>query len=191
MLPSQVFKLRNRHFLVLDIIIFAVTPLLALSLRLDTSLGFILSLQKYQESLFIATALFTGIKLIIALSFGLYKHYWRYAGVDELVKIATLMGVAVIFQVLLFNVLQSISILDLPRSLPIIDGLLTLLLVGASRFGVRVIARSQQRGASKQCDRVLIIGAGNAGVSLVQQLRQDSALNLIPVAFIDDDPRKT
>jgi FlaA1/EpsC-like NDP-sugar epimerase len=56
---------------------------------------------------------------------------------------------------------------------------------------VRVIARSQQRGASKQCDRVLIIGAGNAGVSLVQQLRQDSALNLIPVAFIDDDPRKT
>jgi FlaA1/EpsC-like NDP-sugar epimerase len=191
MLPSQVFKLRNRHFLVLDIIIFAVTPLLALSLRLDTSLGFILSLQKYQESLFIATALFTGIKLIIALSFGLYKHYWRYAGVDELVKIATLMGVAVVFQALLFNVLQSISILDLPRSLPIIDGLLTLLLVGASRFGVRVIARSQQRGASKQCDRVLIIGAGNAGVSLVQQLRQDSALNLIPVAFIDDDPRKT
>lgn len=190
-LEKYLLKLRNRHFLLLDAIYFSFTPLLALSLRLDNSLSLVLSLERYQDSLLIATLLFLGIKLTIALVFGLYRHYWRYAGVDELVKIASLTTAAVILQTILFAVLQSLSIISLPRSLPAIDGLLTLLWIGGSRLCLRVVAQTQQRrGVLGRCERVLIIGAGNAGVSLVQELQRNSDLNLLPVAFIDDDSKK-
>ena len=190
-LEAHLLKLRNRHFLMLDTIIFAITPLFALCLRLDSSVGFVLSIERFQASLLLITVLFTVLKLAVSLSFGLYRHYWRYAGVDELIKIASLMAATIILQTLLFAGLQSLSIITLPRSLPAIDGLLTLLLVGGSRFGMRVIARSQQRRtALERCDRALIVGAGDAGVALVQELQRNSELNLVPVAFIDDDPQK-
>ncbi|NJM64457.1 MAG: polysaccharide biosynthesis protein [Acaryochloris sp. RU_4_1] len=193
-LGNYSFHLRNRHFFLIDTFLFALVPLFALSLRLDSAIGFILTFKRYQLDLLLVTVLFMVIKLTVFLSGGFYKHYWRYASIDELSNVAVLTSAAVILQTLAFAVLKSFSIISLPRSLPFLDGLVTLLLIGGIRFSVRALARSKQRSDTlKRRDtrkKVLIIGAGDAGVSLVQELERNPHMGLLPIAFVDDDPTK-
>ncbi|WP_299484614.1 nucleoside-diphosphate sugar epimerase/dehydratase [Acaryochloris sp. IP29b_bin.137] len=193
-LGNYCLHLRNRHFFLIDVFAFAFIPLFALSLRLDSALGFVLTFERYQSDLMLATVLFMMIKLTVFLSGGLYKHYWRYASIDELSNIAVLTGSAVILQILSFAVLKSLSVLSLPRSLPFLDGLLTLLVIGSIRFSIRALERKKRQSEfSARRDlrkRALIVGAGNAGVSLVQELERSPHIGLIPVAFVDDNPDK-
>lgn len=186
--------LRNRHFFLVDVFSFALIPLFALSLRLDTALGFVLTFERYQSDLILVTLLFMVIKLTVFLSGGFYKHYWRYASIDELSNVAVLTGSAVILQTLSFAVLKSLSLIALPRSLPFLDGLITLLLIGGSRFSVRALERKKQRNyTSERRDprkRALIVGAGDAGVSLLQELERNPHIGLLPIAFVDDNKAK-
>ena len=189
-LCKWVLKLRNRHLFIFDIIVFSIIPLLALILRLDGNLA----LAKYTSGLAIATILFLTVKLTVFWSFGFYKRYWRYASIDELAEIATLILAGVVLQTLLFEILHYIPNLPihrLPRSLPLLDGLLSCIFVGGIRFSVRAVERAVQ-GRVGFCprERVLIVGAGNAGVALVQEMQRNPKLGLHPVAFIDDDPEK-
>lgn len=183
-------KLRNRHLFFVDVFIFSITPLIALLLRHDGRLD----INFYAESLAIATGLFLAIKVAVFWSLGFYRRYWRYASIEELVYVGVLTTAAVIVQVILFNTLKfvlPVSVSGLPKSLPFIDGLLTCLMIGGLRFSFRVTERLQQRRASFDLEeRVIVIGAGNAGVSLVQEMQRNPHLGLCPVAFIDDDPQK-
>ena len=145
-LGNYCLHLRNRHFFLIDAFAFAFIPLFALSLRLDSALGFILTFERYQADLMLITLLFMVIKLTVFLSGGFYKQYWRYASIDELSHVAVLTGSAVILQTLSFAVLKSLSIVSLPRSLPFLDGLLSLLIIGGIRFSVRALERKKQRG---------------------------------------------
>ncbi|MBF2017210.1 MAG: polysaccharide biosynthesis protein [Rivularia sp. T60_A2020_040] len=192
-LLSKLLKLRNRHLLIFDVIVFAITPLLALILRFDGDLA----LQSYISDLVKATLLFLIVKIGVLYSFGFYRRYWRYASVEELTYVAMLIVAAVVIQTLLFDVVNFTlpSTVDrLPRSLPFIDGLLSIILIGALRFSVRVVERIRHSrtafnpGFPHQRERVLIVGAGSAGVSLVQEMQR--SLEFCPVAFIDDDRSK-
>lgn len=193
-LGNYCLHLRNRHFFLVDVFAFAFIPLFALSLRLDSALGFVLTFERYQADLMLATLLFMVIKLTVFLSGGLYKHYWRYASIDELSNVAVLTGSAVILQTLSFAVLKSLSVLSLPRSLPFLDGLLTLLIIGGIRFSIRALERKKRQNEfSERRDfrkRALIVGAGNAGVALVQELERSPHIGLLPIAFVDDNPSK-
>lgn len=192
-LLSKLLKLRNRHLLILDVVFFAITPLLALILRLDGDLA----LQSYISDLVTATLLFLIVKIGVLYSFGFYRRYWRYASVEELTYVAMLIVAAVVIQTLLFDIVNFTSpwtVDRLPRSLPFIDGLLSIILIGALRFSVRVVERVRHSrtnlipGFHHQKERVLIVGAGSAGVSLVQEMQK--SLEFCPVAFIDDDRSK-
>lgn len=186
----KLLELKNTHLLIFDIIIFLITPLLTLFIRLDGSLN----LQAHLSQIGIATLLFLLVKLIVFWSFNFYRRYWRYASVEELTYIAMLMVGVLVIQSITFNVLHYIlpSIIDkLPRSLPLIDGLLSCLFIGMLRFSFRVVERFIQRqGVFNPRERVLIIGAGSAGVSLVQDIQSNPKLGFHAVAFIDDDPQK-
>lgn len=191
-LSKKLIELRNRHFVFIDTIIFAITPLLALILRLDGSVA----LAPFKTGLSAIILLFLTVKLSVFFALGFYKRYWRYASIDELTQIAKATAIATILQTLIFVTfysLNSFGIDELPRSLPLLDGLLSLLLVGGLRFSIRELER-----VSKKCDRkfhrnerVLIVGAGNAGVALVKEMQQSPWLGFQPVAFIDDDPDKS
>ncbi|MEB3179200.1 MAG: nucleoside-diphosphate sugar epimerase/dehydratase [Nostocaceae cyanobacterium] len=189
-LLNPLLNLRNRHLFLLDILGFSITPLLALILRLDGNLR----LAEYTSGLVVATILFLTVKLSVFFTSGFYKRYWRYASIDELAEIVTLMSASVVIQTLLFKLLYYVPSLDidnLPRSLPFIDGLISCLFVGGIRFSVRLVERLNQRYRNfYRRDRVLIVGAGSAGVSLVQEMQSNPQIGLNPVAFIDDDPQK-
>jgi FlaA1/EpsC-like NDP-sugar epimerase/EAL domain-containing protein (putative c-di-GMP-specific phosphodiesterase class I) len=182
--------LRNRHFFLLDIGVACLTPILALTLRLDG----VFNLSTYAGGLITATLLFLIVKLAVFYQLGLYKHYWHYASIDELTKITALVLAATLLQTIAFDGLYGVtgfSVDALPRSLPIFDGILTLIFVGTSRFSIRFSSRMGQRMSKRvRRDRVLIVGAGNSGIDLVKKMQSDPQRNPQPVAFIDDNPAK-
>lgn len=185
-LSNQLSKIRNRHWFICDITVFAMTPLLALGLRLDGNLN----LQEDIFQLGIATILFLVVKLIIFWGVGFYRRYWKYASIEEGIYIVTLMMGVVVIQTTLFNLLEML-LGELPQSLPILEGILSCIFVILLRFSVRVVERiSHRQKISKNRERVLIIGAGSAGVSLVEDMQRNPQFGAYPVGFIDDDIKK-
>lgn len=190
-IKNRLLKLRNRHFLIIDVLIFLVSPLLALALRLDGQIRW----EEYAFGLAQFTILFLLFKLAILYKFGFYKLCWRYADVDELQQVATLTLITIVLQMGFFKVLQFLqigAIANLPQSLPILDGVLSLLLVSCFHFSVRVIERfcQKQSRSFNRRDRVLIVGAGSAGIALVKEIQRNPHYQFHPIAFIDDDPAK-
>ncbi|MDZ8184593.1 MAG: nucleoside-diphosphate sugar epimerase/dehydratase [Nostoc sp. ChiSLP02] len=186
----KLLLLRNRHFFFCDLILFSITPLLALMLRLDGDI----IIKEYISELVIATILFLVTKLTLFWSFNFYRRYWRYASIEDLTYITMLVLVAVVIQEFLFVILHNIPYFDiekLPQSIPFIDGLLSFIFIAGLRFSVRAVERiSHKQTVLNPHERVLIVGAGSAGVSLVQEMQINPQLGFYPVAFIDDDPQK-
>ena len=182
--------LRNRVFLAADLAGWLIIPALALSLRLD---GFA-DVATYTRHLLLFTILAVLCKFALFWILGMYRRYWRYASIDEVILIASAVaaaGVAAGTIYLLSVALANGSTPRLPRSVLIIDALLTLLFVGGSRFAVRAYERVGQRlKGNHQARRCLIVGAGNAGVMIARELHSNRQLGLDPVGFIDDDPLK-
>ncbi|MFB2933849.1 polysaccharide biosynthesis protein [Aerosakkonemataceae cyanobacterium BLCC-F154] len=188
-LTKVVWGLRNRHFLLLDSIVFLISPLVALNIRLDDEVA----IAPYLPGLIVVTLLFFLVKIAVVYYLGIYKRCWRYAGLDELEQIGFAMIIAVVAEVIIFKIfyLHNPLVNSLPKSLPLLDGILSFLLIGSIRFTVPVLERiSNQHKKFHRRDRVLIVGAGSAGVSLVKKLQQNPQLGLYPVAFIDDDTTK-
>ncbi|MEO1690635.1 MAG: polysaccharide biosynthesis protein [Cyanobacteria bacterium J06631_6] len=189
---KKLLNLNNRHFFLFDGLIFCLTPLLAMILRLDD----LAAIQYYSTGLVVATITFSIIKLLVFTIGGFYKRYWKYASIDELIEIAALTTTAVVSEIILLSIVQytigtEVELYLVPRSLPLLDGILTFVLIGGVRFSIRAAERkSQKRKNFYKRDRVLIVGAGDAGVSILQEMRRNLKLGLNPVAFIDDDPKK-
>src|ERR1035437_3865462 len=182
--------MHNRHLFLLDIVLLAVTPTLALVMRVDSAAW----VARYAPALIQFTILALIIKLVIFFLFGLYRRYWRYASVDELVSIILAAGSAILIIAGVFfgaGILGLDNARSLPRSVPFIDGLLTLVVVGGSRFSVRVAAHKRRRSAQKNNSKaVLIVGAGDAGAVIAREMLSSRHINIDPVGFVDDDPNK-
>ncbi len=183
--------LRNRHFFFIDLALLPLVAVMSFALRLDA-----LGMQNWTAAILVWIVLSVPIKLLVFYWFGLYRQFWRYASVDELVLIAlaTAMG-EVVAAALLFSVIVPLSGIDsFPRSIPFIDGLLTLLVVGGPRFAVRLAEQRRERerrhGRWEPEQPVLVMGAGSAGAMIVKEMKANPQLGLEPVGFLDDDKGK-
>lgn len=133
---------------------------------------------------------FSSISLIIshyifALIFKLYKKAWEYASTGELLIIFK----TVTASILTTAALQQIFIGETHIRLLVVTWLLHMLLIGGSRFCWRIFRDSLLNSATNK-KRTLIIGAGSAGTMVVRQLLKNKEADLLPVAFIDDNPKK-
>lgn len=183
-------RLRNRHFFLLDTVSFLIIPIIALAIRMDGDVD----LSQYGNGLIAVIVIFTTLKLSLFYFSGMYQRYWRYASVDELAFIGVMTGIALILQTIAFIILYQVQFLpigDLPRSMPILDGILSFVFVGGIRFSVRVVERAKERAIRYGGVRTLIVGAGKAGVSLVTEMQRNPEQGFIPVGLIDDDRKKT
>lgn len=127
---------------------------------------------------------FTLVMVLINYGLGLYRSLWRYASVDELVKVvlATTAGSAVNF--LIAYLFQ----LGIPRSVHAISWMLIILLAGGSRMSYRVLRRykAKLRKDSPSSKRVMIVGAGDAGSMVIRELKNHAVGEYEPVVVIDD-----
>jgi UDP-GlcNAc:undecaprenyl-phosphate GlcNAc-1-phosphate transferase len=120
------------------------------------------------------------------IPFGLYRGVWRYAGAREAIST---FGAVVCSELAAYGFIWATQPWgDFPRSLFVVDALLCTSLIGASRLGERALFRvlASLRGRSER-RRMLIVGAGRGGRSLLRELRETPGEQV--VGFVDDDPR--
>jgi FlaA1/EpsC-like NDP-sugar epimerase/lipopolysaccharide/colanic/teichoic acid biosynthesis glycosyltransferase len=188
---QRILAMRNRHLFAIDLFLLSFTPAVALALREEVWGWHVLT----EQSLLIYTLLALVVKLSAFYHFGLYDRYWRYAGLLEMPWLAVAVGVATGILTGLVLILQDgLAPVDLavPRTLPLIDGLLTALAVTLPRYGLRFLHEWHRRhyppvnGAKK----ALIVGAGHTGAMALDEIRANGDLDLDVIGFVDDDPNK-
>jgi FlaA1/EpsC-like NDP-sugar epimerase len=133
---------------------------------------------------------FTVLSLAGFLAAGLYHGLWRYAGLASLLQV--LRGVTISAAVL--GVIRLLSpATPLPWSLIPLVWLLELAGLGGARLGWRLLREGALGGTRDRALPALVIGAGQAGVHLLQDLRRAAAGGevLRPVGILDEDPRLT
>ena len=71
--------MRNRHYLLFDLVAMLLIPAIALSLRLENMLNW----SAFWNSIYVYTACSVLIKLLIYYKLGMYDRLWRYASIEE------------------------------------------------------------------------------------------------------------
>jgi FlaA1/EpsC-like NDP-sugar epimerase len=126
------------------------------------------------------------IQLITFLILGLYRGIWRFASVPDLLRIikAVLIGTAVSMAILFVYTRAE----GIPRSVPVIHALLLTMLLSGPRLIYRWMKDRHLYLAPGQ--RVLIVGAGQAGEMLARDFLRNRDSAYQPIAFVDDNPRR-
>ena len=141
-------------------------------------------------NLFITTApLLVILKLGSFLFVGVYRGLWRYTSIDDLitfVKGVILGSVVSVLSILLLFRFQFFS-----RSVFILDAVILLFGLVASRMAFRLIRQVLPNQPAIDTRRVLIYGAGDGGEMILRELKNNSHWHYTAVGFIDDDPAKT
>jgi len=118
---------------------------------------------------------------------GLYRGYWKYAGLDDLVTLSKVVA----YRALTLVVLVYLGVSGVSRAILILASLLLLAFAGGLRLLPRFtheVKGSRRRVAGR---RALIIGAGDTGESLLRELRKGDESEFNPLGYIDDDPAKS
>ncbi|RDW22414.1 hypothetical protein CWR48_01530 [Oceanobacillus arenosus] len=122
---------------------------------------------------------------LFSTKYKLYKKVWEYASIQELLIILKVVS----FSVITAMIIQLLLFQEIQFKLFVITWLLHMCFIGGSRFIWRIYRDSFLNQTDNKI-RTLIIGAGSAGTMVARQLLKNNESNLLPVAFIDDDPRK-
>jgi FlaA1/EpsC-like NDP-sugar epimerase len=182
-------RIRNRHFLIGDIIWLALVSYASFVLRLET-----LDLGQY----WLGWAAFTGLILLITPAVfyvnRLYTHYWRYASVEELLLLVGSMALstAIAGSLVMLDFWLMGGNVSIPRSTPLIFLLLAVAATAGQRFLVRLESRYETRVAAKQnkLNNALVLGAGNTGALMIREVQQNPDSDIRVVGILDDDPSK-
>lgn len=164
--------------MLLDVVMAVAAMWVAFSLRLD-------SLHWPQGMQWVAYILAPVLAIPVFIRFGLYRAIFRYTGLAALV--ATSQAVA-IYGVSLFAFLLWQQWPGVPRTIGLLQPLVFLVLVGTSRALARFWLSEANRRARQSEGRLLIYGAGNAGVQTATAIAVTGQYKL--VGFIDDDAGK-
>lgn len=140
-----------------------------------------------------------ALKILIFWVSGIYKGMYRYSSLSDLWKLsrANLFStLIIIFTLLVFSGFKGFS-----RAVFIIDGVLSFLLTGGVRVGIRTAYQEGFLGRKEEHPRfvpwkkrkgrpVFIVGAGNAGEKTFREISDNPLLPYLVVGFFDDDPEK-
>jgi FlaA1/EpsC-like NDP-sugar epimerase len=161
--------------------------LLAISYHGSFLLRFDFHPQVADQLLFVRTLpLLVAVELLVFYGFGLLRGWWCYAGLSDALDICKAAITSTVALYLLINFVLKVD--GYPRSVLAINLVLTVLLVGGTRFAVRAYTEGAQHCAAEV--NTLIVGAGRAGSTIARELKRNPQLNLKPVGFIDDNPSK-
>ncbi len=114
---------------------------------------------------------------------GLYRGIWRFASLPDLKRIMMTVGVGALLIAAMIPFLQLKVVV--PRSVLVLDPMLLVLMMGGSRFAYRAWKEHRLiRLSQLQGEPVLVIGAGDAAISLVKELERSPQWRV--VGLLDD-----
>ena len=171
-------------FVILDIVTMFLTSYIALWLRFDFGIIPV----DYLNTLYKCIIIDSIIMLIVFLVLKLYTSLWKYASIIEFINI--IVG-AIVIEIACF-IYKALFYISLPRSFYLIHFLLLILFVCATRFSYRIFRTIYSNFEnSKKKKRAMLIGAGDAGKLLIDEvLNNQSNFDYKIACVIDDNRRK-
>src|SRR5512146_536515 len=123
----------------------------------------------------------------IFLSLGLYRGLWRFASLPDLQRIMLAAGLGAILIPLVLVMLKLQTVV--PRSVLVFYPIALIFLMAGSRFAYRIWKEHRLYSPLAALgEPVLVVGAGEAGARLTQELARSRQWRV--VGLLDDDPRK-
>jgi len=120
---------------------------------------------------------------IAAYFFHLYDRMWSVASVRELLTITY----AVTISIAVASGMQYIIKNDVYMRIMAITWMLHIIMIGGSRFILRVLNDKESFQNTANLKRVLIVGAGQGGTMLAKNLLYAPNPDRLPIVFVDDD----
>jgi FlaA1/EpsC-like NDP-sugar epimerase len=164
--------------------VFALSGVVAFLLRFDLSLP-----PAYRIYLAYALPIWILVKIAVFHVAKLDRGLWRYLSVGDLSRIAYSNLTASVVSCILITV---IAPRGFPRSIYILDLMICFLAMSGLRLMLRMMFEitSSPRSSGGVEKSTLIYGAGDAGMILLREIRNNPRLSYRVLGFIDDRPDK-
>ena len=177
--------IRRICLIILDSLLIAFSGFFALALRFE----FGPIDEPFVQNLAECMHIFVILTLIIFWCSRIYHSLWEYISAKEVKNIMLASCISAVMQVLVITMLE----MRLPRSYYVTYwALLTLFMIGTRavyRF-IRLKKKQWNRKHLKDQQRVMILGAGEAGTALIREIQNSEQLNYKVCCVIDGDPNK-
>jgi len=123
--------------------------------------------------------------IIFAIVFKLYNRLWRYISINDLFLITWTVTAAMIISLLYLNLVIGIYI---PRTVKVLTWFFILAFIGGNKLVWRLYCEKKS-GFKRGGERILIVGAGDAGEVIAREIIKRRDLGTL-IGFIDDDKEK-
>ncbi|EML6499893.1 polysaccharide biosynthesis protein [Clostridioides difficile] len=174
------YKFRHLTLLILDIC--SVLVAFRMSLSLTGNLNAFIT-----NDIIISACVYIVLHIVSFRLFKCYNTLWRYAGEEEIISIfmATL---AYLIPIYIINKLLGF---DYPIMFYVLNTIFIIMFTSGARIAYRAIRIVMNKTYSRgKVSNILIIGAGDAGEMVIQELKRNPELKKVAVAIIDDDKNK-
>jgi len=163
----------------------ATAFLLAFAVRFDFQIP-----PEYQQVFKVTLPALIAIKLVVFWRLRLASGWWKYVSLPDLLVLVRANTFASLGFLIYLAFLP--PLVNIPRTVLVLDGLFCFLILSGARVLTRLLRESQVRNAKVELgrERLLIVGAGAVGQSIVREIRQNPHLNSEVVGFVDDDPER-
>jgi UDP-GlcNAc:undecaprenyl-phosphate/decaprenyl-phosphate GlcNAc-1-phosphate transferase len=181
-LVSDLLHKRRALQVLMDLVLFAAAYHIAYLLRWDGALP------DTQRALLGRTIALAMVGKSVAFGLlGVYRGAWQHIGMSDAHRIlrATVLGSLLTTALVVGTYREA----DFARSVFVLDAVLVLLLVGGARLSFRSLD-AMRYAVEPRGVPTLIYGAGRGGEFVMRELQANKQLDLMPIAFIDDDVRK-
>jgi len=143
----------------------------------------------------------TIVTIAVFYAFGLYTSMWRYAGTEELYKVLLAAAAA---SLLVLGYMNFSGPQYMPRGIYIVSFFLIVLLISASRLSYRFLRNIKNHGTIKgfirgiggkgladgRVKNVMVVGAGDAGATIVKEIKSHPEFGKRVAIIVDDSPSK-
>lgn len=138
----------------------------------------------------------TLIFILLLYSFRVYSSMWEYAGIKELINIATAGLIGGLSSVAIDIVLSWFTKRELScfsASFYVYGTLTLMVFLGGMRLIYRIARRRMRSSGVKRkdkVDKVMIVGAGDMGMIIISELEANNYQKGKPLVAVDDNPVK-
>jgi FlaA1/EpsC-like NDP-sugar epimerase len=162
-----------------DALILVESFVVALLFRFDAQVP-----TNYWASFWWFAVLSTAVFIVFLLESGVYKNVSRYTGVYQGVRVASATALATGVLLIANLGLERLWVRPVPLSVLLVGSVLAYVQLVAVRLYPRVFYERSLREVGER-ERALIVGTGEAGVTLARQLWRTPDAEMKPVGFVD------
>lgn len=164
-----------------DLTLVAAAAYLAIVLKYDDW-----NVSLYRDAAVRFVAIQAAVTVAVFLAFRLYRDAWRYATIENVIRVATAVMVSV---TLGYAINTLVGRGEFGFTFVATYAMVFFLMVTAGRSSFRILSHWNHQSRTTG-DRTLVYGAGECGSMAVRELHANASIGLRLVGFVDDDPLK-